>query len=99
MNNEGVKRKRRKKSKPTHTKIRQQRLVRSSKKPRLFISSVNRPVEDPIFLTTSIENELRLSAPSEKIFDELKRHYGKIRSRNLESSKVYRVSHYRFVYI
>ena len=69
--------------------------MRASKKPRLFVPGTRRPPEDPVFITEDIEHELRLSAPSNDIFLELKKIYSKIRSRNIESTKVFRVSCYR----
>ena len=61
----------------------------------MFVSNSKKPHEDPVKITPKIEEEMRLSAPSDDIFNQLKIHYSKIRTRVIESSKVFRFSQYR----
>ena len=46
-------------------------------------------------MSAEIEKQLRESAPSPDIFEQLKIHYSKIRSRTIESTKKFRFSQYR----
>lgn len=69
--------------------------MKASQTPSLFVPDSKKPHQDPEKITKQIEEEMKLSAPSDEIFDQLKIHYSKIRSRVIESTKKFRYSQYR----
>ena len=71
------------------------RSIALSKTPDLFNKNVRLPIVDPIQPTPEVLEELKESASSDEVYDQLIRFYPKIRTRVIESTRTFTFSNYR----